>query len=107
MTNLPTKQENIAMLRICLDIALCDGSLNAGKEEALNRVVQFLQCGQAEVDKAQQMNSTSAILILQKMDEINRDMLIMLLNNVAKGDGPINQREQYCIGATKAMLNLL
>jgi uncharacterized tellurite resistance protein B-like protein len=103
---LPSLEENVAMIRICLDLATCDGNLNAGKIEALNRVVSFLQCGQVEADKAQAMNPAQAMLIAQKMSEENRDMLIMLLNNVAKGDGPINNREEYCINATKMMLNL-
>lgn len=106
MSKLPTRQENVAMIRICIDLATCDGGFNPGKIEALNRVVQFLQCGQLEVDEAEALNSATAMLTLQKMNEDNRDMLIMLLNNVAKGDGPINQREQYCIDATKMMLNL-
>ena len=104
--NLPTPDENVAMIRICLDLATCDGNLNAGKMEALNRVVSFLQCGQFEADKAQQMNPADAMLIAQKMSEDNREMLIMLLNTVAKGEGPINKREEQCINTTKMLLDL-
>lgn len=103
---LPTRQENIAMIRICLDLAVCDGNLNNGKIDALNRVVSFLQCGQTEVNEAESLNSAQAMLVCQNMHEDWKDMLVMLLNNVAKGDGPINSRENYCINATKAMLGI-
>lgn len=102
----PTNEEKVAMIRICLDLAQCDGGLNAGKIEGLNRVVSCLQCGQSDVDKAQKMNSANAILVAQKMTEANRDVLIWLLYNVARSDGPTTSREEECINITKMLLNL-
>lgn len=106
MPNYPTQQEKVAMIRLCLDLATCDGGLTSAKLEGLNRAVGFLQCGQAEADMDQSMNPASAVLVLQKMDKFNREMTIDLLRMVAKADGPINSREEYCIGASKTMLNL-
>lgn len=106
MPHYPTQQENVAMIRLCLDLATSDGNLTSAKIEGLNRAVAFLQCGQTEADMAQSMNPASAVLILQKMDKINREMTVDLLRMVAKADGPINSREEYCINVTKTMLNL-
>lgn len=106
MPDYPTQKEKVAMIRLCIDLATSDGNLTPAKIEGLNRAVSFLQCGQSEADMAQSMNSASAVLILQKMDRIIREMTVDLLRLVAKADGPINSREDYCIKATKVMLNL-
>lgn len=106
MPNYPTQNEKVAMIRLCLDLATSDGILTSAKVEGLNRVVTFLKCGQTEADMAQSMNPASAVLILQKMDKNNREMTVDLLRMVAKADGPINSREEYCIKAAEIMLNL-
>lgn len=106
MPNYPTQQEKVAMIRLCLDLATSDGNLTPAKMEGLNRAVSFLQCGQTEADMAQTMNPATAVLTLQKMDKINREMTVDLMRMVAQADGPINSREKYCIDATKVMLNL-
>lgn len=102
----PTQKEKVAMIRFCIDLATSDGGLTPAKIEGLNRAVSFLQCGQSEADMAQSLNPASAVLTLQKMEKINREMTIDLMRMVAQADGPINSREQYCIDATKAMLNI-
>lgn len=106
MPNYPTQQEKVAMIRLCLDLATSDGNLTPAKMEGLNRAVSFLQCGQKEADMAQSLNPATAVLTLQKMDKINREMTVDLMRMIAQADGPINAREKYCIDATKAMLNL-
>lgn len=106
MPNYPTQYEKVAMIRFCLDLATSDGALTPAKIEGLNRAVSFLQCGQIEVNMAQTMDPASAVLTLQKMDKINRQMTVDLMRMVAQADGSINTREQYCIDVSKAMLNL-
>lgn len=97
MPNNLTQKGKVAMIRLYLDLATSDGNLTSAKVVGLNRAVAFLQCGQTEADMAQSMNPASAVLILQKMDKINREMTVDLLRMVAKADGPINSREEYCI----------
>lgn len=111
----PTHEENIAIIDLCLSLAMSDGDLTDAEESVLNQVFDFLSVNDKvylDYDRyynwsnAVCQSSDDAVDQLQKMPIRHRVLTIDLLRLVAKADGDINFWEEYFISAVKVKLDV-
>lgn len=71
-----------------------DGAVVSQEMDLLNKICSMMHVGQNEFNQALEMSDETAMSILKDMSQDKRNLLAYLLQDMARVDGHIDERER-------------
>ena len=88
-----TKNEKTAITKAMLMVAAADGVLHDGEKAYIGQLMDVLDLEPENARKAGEMDITECMSILSKMSDENKGSLVIILDEMAKADGIIDDDE--------------
>lgn len=88
-----TKNEKTAITKAMLMVAGADGVIHDGEKAYIVELIDALDLEPGDVTKAGKLDITECMSILSKMSDEKKGGLVIILNEMAKADGIIDDDE--------------
>lgn len=89
-----SNNEKIAILYSIKCMMAADGAVVSQEMDLLNKICSMMHVGQNEFNQALEMSDETAMSILKDMSQDKRNLLAYLLQDMARVDGHIDERER-------------
>lgn len=87
-------KEKIAILYAIKCMMTADGAVVSQEMDLLNKICSMMHVGQNEFNQALEMSDETAMSILKDMSQDKRNLLAYLLQDMARVNGHIDERER-------------
>lgn len=89
-----SNNEKIAILYSIKCMMAADGAVVSLEMDLINKICSMMHVGQNEFNQALEMSDETAMSILKDMSQDKRNLLAYLLQDMARVDGHIDERER-------------
>jgi len=85
--------EKLAIIKAMDEVILVDGTVYTNELNILNQLMQMLKFEKNLLEEARDVDAKEALLILGAMTESKKKTLALILEEVAKADGKVDDKE--------------
>ena len=90
--------EKLAFVNVIDSVILADGKVHSGEINALSKLMQVLDFDSNFLVQARNLNTAQSIVILDNISQEKKQMLALILEDVAISDGFKHEKEVEVIG---------
>ena len=85
--------EKLAIVKMIYSMVYADGIVHSGEISEVSKLMKEIDFDSNQIQYAQNIEKEQSIAILQKMTDVKKKALTKMLEDLAKSDGFVHQKE--------------
>ena len=98
--------EKLAIVKMIYSMVHADGIVHSGEIDEVSKLMKVIDFDSNQIQFAQNIENEQSIAILQKMTDAKKKTLAKILENLAKSDGFVHEKETELLNSIFSSLQV-
>jgi uncharacterized tellurite resistance protein B-like protein len=98
--------EKLAIVKMIYSMVHADGIVHSGEIDEVSKLMKVIDFDSNQIQFAQNIEKEQSIAILQKMTDTKKKALVKILQDLAKSDGFVHEKETELINSIFSSLEV-